>query len=91
MSALEHGLAPEEGEDAFEEEREAFRRLESGLRSQYEGQYIAVREGRVVGHGTDDEDLAVRMHEAWGDLPFFIGRVGRDTPVYEIPSPEGVR
>jgi hypothetical protein len=36
----------------------------------------------------DDEDLARRMFEIVGDVPFFIGRVDSDPIVYDVPSPE---
>ena len=61
------------------------------LLQRYEGQYVALYRGRVVGHGSDDEDLARRMFEKLGDVPFYIQRVGKEPIVYEVPSPEVVR
>jgi len=39
----------------------------------------------------DDEELARRMFEKWGDVPFYIAKVEREPTVYELPSPEAWR
>jgi ABC-type enterochelin transport system ATPase subunit len=60
------------------------------LLKRYEGQFVALKKGRVVGHGTDDEELALRMFEKFGDAPFYIAKVSKEPIVYELPSPEVV-
>lgn len=71
-------------------EAQVFRRKLPRLLKDYEGQYVALYGGRVVGHGVDDEELAARMYERLGDVAFYIARVERQPTVYELPSPEVV-
>lgn len=58
------------------------------LMERYEGQFVALYQGRLVGHGPDDEKLAQRMFEKLGDAPFYIAKVEEEPTVYELPSPE---
>ena len=57
----------------------------------YEGQFIALYQGRVVGNSNNDEELAGRMFKRLGDVPFYIAKVERETTVYDLPTPEIVR
>jgi len=61
------------------------------LLQRFEGQFVALYKGRVVGHGPDDEDLALRKFEKLGDVPFYIQKVGKEPIIYEVPSPEVAR
>jgi hypothetical protein len=69
-------------------EEQAFRRQRAKLLRRYEGQYVAFHQGRVVGHGPDDEELARQLFADLGDQPFYIARVEREPTVHELPSPE---
>ncbi len=69
-------------------EAKAFQRKQAQLLQRYEGQFVALYRGRVVGHGTDDEELALQMYERLGDAPFYIARVEQQPTVYDLPSPE---
>lgn len=69
-------------------EAQALRRKLPRLLKDYEGQFVALYRGRVGGHGADDEELARRMYERLGDVPFYIARVERQPTVYDLPSPE---
>lgn len=71
-------------------EEQAFRRKLPQLLRTYAGQFVALHHGRVVGHGTDDEELARRMFEKLGDAAFYIAKVEKESTVYELPSPEAV-
>jgi hypothetical protein len=71
-------------------EAQALRRKLPRPLKNYEGQFVALYRGRVVGHGEDDEELAQRMYERLGDVPFYIARVERQPTVYDLPSPEVV-
>ncbi len=73
-------------EQLLAEEEEAFRRQLARLLRTFQGQYVAVHRGRVVGHSADDEELARRMYAKLGDDPFYIGKVEREPTVYELPS-----
>jgi hypothetical protein len=72
------------------QEQQAFRRKRSQLLQRYEGQFVALYQGRLAGHGADDEELALRMFKKFGDAPFYIAKVEREPTVYELPSPEAV-
>ena len=48
----------ESSEEWLAAEEQAFCRKRAQLLRRYEGQYVALSQGRVVGHGADDEELA---------------------------------
>ena len=81
----------EPGEEPLAAQERAYYKKRARLLQRYQGQFVALHRGRVVGHGTSDEDLARRMFEKFGDAPFFIQRVEKEPTVYEVPSPEVVR
>ena len=78
-------------DEALAAEEHAFRRKLPQLMRRYAGEFVAVYLNRVVGHDVDDENLARRMFEKLGDVPFYIGKVDKEPTVYELPSPELVR
>ncbi len=81
----------EPGEEPFAAEERAYCKKRAALLQRYQGQFVALYRGRVVGHGPSDEDLARQMFEKFGDAPFLIQRVEKKPTVYEVPSPEVVR
>jgi hypothetical protein len=81
----------EKPEEPLVAEERAFYKKRARLLKRYEGQFVAFYQGRVVGHGPSDEELARKMFEKFGDAPFFIQRVEMEPSVYEVPSPELVR
>lgn len=80
----------ESSEEPLAAEDQAFRLKRAQLLRRYEGQFVALYQGLVVGHGADDEELARRMFEKLGDVPFYIAKVSEEPTVYELPSPETV-
>ncbi|MCI0490230.1 MAG: DUF5678 domain-containing protein [Blastocatellia bacterium] len=80
----------EQSTEPWAVEAQTFQRKLEQLLERYEGQFVALYRGRVVGHGPDDEELARRMYERLGDVPFYIARVERQPTVYDLPSPEAV-
>ena len=78
-------LLPDESLDS---EEKVFRRKRNYFLMRYEGQFIALYRGRVVGSSTDDEELAGRMFKKLGDVSFYIVKVERETTVYDLPTPE---
>lgn len=72
------------------QEQQAFLRKRAQLMQRFEGQFVALYHGRVADHGTDDEELALRMFKKFGDAPFYIAKVEKESTVYELPSPEAV-
>ncbi len=81
---------PERSSEPWAVEARTFQRKLTPLLKRYEGQFVALYRGRVIGHGPDDEELAKRMYERLGDAPFYIARVERQPTVYDLPSPEVV-
>ena len=81
----------EPGEALFAAEERAYYKKRARLLQRYQGQFVALYRGRVVGHGPSDEELARQMFEKFGDAPFLIQRVEKEPTVYEVPSPEVVR
>jgi hypothetical protein len=75
-------------DEALAAEEHAFRRKLPQLMRRYAGQFVALYRGRIAGHDADDEQLARRMFEKLGDVPFYIGKVDKEPTVYELPSPE---
>ena len=74
--------------DSLTREEQSFQRKREQLLRRYEGQFVAIYQGRVAGHGPDDEELAAQMYAKLGDVHFYIARVERMKSVYELPSPE---
>jgi hypothetical protein len=56
-------------------EMERFRHLHADLRQQFEGQYVALRDGQVLDHDGDGGILYGRLRERYGDLPILIVQV----------------
>ena len=65
----------EPGEELLAAQERAYYKRRTHLLRRYQGQFVALYQGRVVGHGESDEDLARQMFEKLGDVPFFIQRV----------------
>lgn len=78
-------------EEPFSAEEQVFRRKHQQLLQRYEGQFVALHQGRMVGHGPNDEELAREMFAKFGDAPFYIAKVEKEPTVYELPSPEVAR
>ncbi len=83
--------APEPSEEPWVTEERAFRQQRGRLLRRYAGQFVALYQGRVVGHSVDDEALAQSLFERLGDVPFYIAKVEAEPTVYDLPSPETVR
>ncbi len=77
--------------DPLAAEEQAFQRRRNQLLRRYKGQFIALYHGRVVGSSTNDEELAGRMFKRFGDVPFYIVKVEKETTVYDLPTPEIIK
>jgi hypothetical protein len=91
MASARTKKTPEPSEEPWAIEEQTFRQKRAYLLRRYAGQFVALYQGRVVGHGADDEALAQSMFERLGDVPFYIAKVESEPTVYELPSPETVR
>ncbi|MGH7773157.1 MAG: DUF5678 domain-containing protein [Candidatus Binatia bacterium] len=91
MGTLKERKVRESMEEPFAAEERMFHQKRAHLRRRYEGQFVAMYQGRVAGHGPNDEELAQRIFKKLGDVPFYIGKVEEKPTIYEVPSPEVVR
>ena len=83
----------EEAEKAalFEAEKKTFWALREQLLAQYEGQYVAIHQGRVVDHDADKLRLGLRIYQRFGYLPIYVQLVSRQgLPVKWLASPRRV-
>ena len=77
----------------IEEEREAFSKIKDELvrDPKYNGKYVAVLRGAIVGCDEDKGKLAQSVYEKHGYIPIYIDRVAPTERHVEIPSPEMLR
>lgn len=62
-------------------EKDAYWRLHGELLKTHEGKYVAVYKGAVVESGDRMEDVALAVSSRFGNVPMFIHRVTRETPL----------
>jgi Family of unknown function (DUF5678) len=75
-------------EQKIREESALFRAQHGALRAKYLGEYVAMRGGEVLDHGTDVHELYLRMRDRFGDEPVLIAPVtDSPTPTYQMRSP----
>jgi hypothetical protein len=73
---LEHPPAPSK----FERERWAFFKQLSELLKEHEGEYVAIHDGRMVGHGADQAEVALKAYADFGYVPIYVGKVSAEPP-----------
>jgi Family of unknown function (DUF5678) len=73
---LEHDEASENAA-LFEAEKRTFWALRERLLDQYEGEYVAIHQGRVVDHDTDKIKLGLRVYKRFGYRPIYVQLVSR--------------
>jgi len=61
------------------EESAMYRQQFPELKKKYLGQYIAMHQGKVVDHDTDEDALWQRVRQRYGRTPVLVTRVG-ETP-----------
>jgi len=62
-------------ERAIAEEAERFRAQHAALLAQYPGEYVALRDGVVLDHGPEINDVYLRIKSGYGDEPILIALV----------------
>jgi hypothetical protein len=74
----------------IEEERKAFLKIKGKLAKdpQYDGKYVAVFKGAIVGCDDDKGRLAENVYKKYGHVPIYIDKVVPGERVVEAPSPE---
>ena len=68
-------------QDPIDSEEAAFLRVRGQLR-RYAGDYVVLRQGKVIAHGPDDKALARQVYERWGDIPFYVAKIEERPTVY---------
>jgi hypothetical protein len=66
-------------ETAWERERQAFRAMPPELRANYDGKYVAIKDGKVVASGSDEATVALEAYSRVGYGPLYLGHV-TDSP-----------
>ena len=75
-------------ESAWERERRAFRAMQPELRMKYDGQFVAIKDGKVVASGLDEVAVALEAYSRVGYGPLYLGYVSDSPrPPVRIPSP----
>lgn len=78
-------------EQKIREESSRFRSQHSALRAAYLGEYVAMRNGEVVDHAGDLNELYLRIRARFGDEPILIAPVTDESiPTYSMRSPHRV-
>lgn len=85
MATLKTRKVRQSSDEPLVAEEQVFRRKRVQLLRHHEGRFVALYGERVVGYGTDDEELAQKMFEKLGDVPFYIAKVEKEPTVYELP------
>jgi hypothetical protein len=70
--------------DAFEKEYAAFLALLPRLLPDYGGQFVAIHKGSVEDSGDRRDELVKRFFAKFGDVPVYIGYVGRAPVAYQL-------
>ena len=79
-------------ETAWERERRAFRELLPELRKNYDGQFVAIKDGKVVSSGSERVAVALEAYSRVGYGPLYLGHVtDSPPPPFRIPSPRRAR
>jgi len=89
LSAVELDLDDHAEMDAqFEAEKKTFWAMRDQLLDKYEGQYVAVYQGRIVDHDDDKIRLGLRVYQQFGYQPIYVQLVSRQgLPVKQLVSP----
>jgi hypothetical protein len=69
-------------DEKISQESERFRTMHSQLYAKYTGQYVAMRDGKVLDHDADVAILHQRIYKRFGHAPILIA------PVTAEPLPE---
>lgn len=72
----------------LEAEYRAFRKMLPRLLKKYKDEYVAIYQGKLLGHHPDDSELARRAYEKVGHVPFLLTRVSKHRPIAVFDSPE---
>jgi hypothetical protein len=72
----------------WDRERREFARLLPSLLESHRGKFVAIHDGRVVGEGADQIEVAMRAYSEFGYVPIYVGLVNEVSPtVVQFKSP----
>lgn len=71
----------------FQREKQAFERLKPELLKTHRGQYVVIREGKLVLFGNNKTELAKQAYSQFGYGPLYIGLVEEGPEVVHMPTP----
>lgn len=83
---LESGTVATRKGRAWARERVAFERMLPKLARRHLGRYVVVCGGKVVGDDTDHQRLFETVWKRLDGRVFYIGRVGKEPPVIDMPG-----
>jgi hypothetical protein len=69
-----------EADKSFEQEAAAFKALLPELLTQYPGQYVAIYQGQVVGHGDNRLALVKEIYNQFGEVSCYVGKATSEPP-----------
>ena len=64
----------------FLRDKQAFWAMQTELLQRYEGQYVAIYQGKVVDSDQDKIALALRVYQTYGYVPIFVHHVSHQKP-----------
>ena len=74
-------------EPAWKRERRALRELLPELRAKYDGQFVAIKHGKVVASGSEEVTVALEAYARAGNAPPYLGQISDSPrPPARIPS-----
>jgi hypothetical protein len=79
--AVELFAPPQQTQEAqFAKEMQAFWAMQTALLQRYDGQYVAIYQGKVVDSDLEKVALALRVYRKYGYVPIYIHHVSRHEP-----------
>jgi len=72
---------PTESPDKWNDEHQAFVAQRGDLLRRFPGEYVAIHQGEVVGHGLDKIAVALQSYREHGRVAIYVGLVSESPPV----------
>ena|SRR5438093_2011238 len=71
---------PTPSPDKWDEEHQAFVAQRGDLLRRFPGEYVAIHDGRVVGHGPDKIAVALQAYREHGRVAIYVGLLSESPP-----------
>lgn len=71
---------PAASPDKWDDEHQAFVAQRGDMLRQYPGEYVAIHQGEVVGHGPDKIAVALQAYRQHGRVAIYVGLVSESPP-----------